>query len=212
MNKKIGLIVFILCGVIFCGCSSQEERDFAERSALDVSAPPQSDGETLSLQEQAENAKEQAEISDLETEIEGTEQAPVLEVYDPGWSEERILEELEKRKPYRDNCSFYSEVMDYMEKVREVTDISMYMEPLYATDTRRYTEEDFADVPPLIIHLAKNEIYARHGYVFQNEDISDYFMGQLWYRPSVTKDEFDDSVFNEYETENIMLLSNLDTL
>ena len=80
-----------------------------------------------------------------------------------------------------------------MENIREVRDISMYMEPLYATDTRRYTEEDFADVPPLIIHLAKNEIYARHGYLFRNEDLHN-----------------GDSVFNEFEIENIKLLSNLD--
>lgn len=139
------------------------------------------------------------------------EQAPVLEAYDPSWSEERILEELENRKSYRDNCSFYSEVVDYMENIREVRDISMYVEPLYATDTQRYTEEDFADVPPLIIHLAKNEIYARHGYLFSNEDLYNYFMGQLWYRPSITKEEFDDSVFNECEIENIKLLANLDT-
>lgn len=155
--------------------------------------------------------QERTEISNLETETEGTGQAPVLEVYDPSWSEERILEELENRKSYRDHCSFYSEVLDYMENIREVRDISMYVEPLYATDTRRYTEEDFADVSPLIIHLAKNEIYARHGYLFRNEDLYNYFMGQLWYRPSIRQEEFDDSVFNECEIENIKLLSNLDT-
>ncbi len=328
MNKRMGLMVLGLCCAIFCSCSSQEEgeKNFAEKSALDISDSPQSstvhdreamylnysdysgiwsedgvsyedimrnggaefhveisdnneltgyiyvqqgltgrmaeienitgiieDGKcyysfsddgwgnsgTLCIQFQQneivievqdfvlndENRsgfgidrtyvmlpmRERTEISSLEMETEGTGQASVLEAYDPSWSEERILEELENRKPYRENCSFYSEVVDYMENIREVRDISMYVEPLFATDTQRYTEEDFADVPPLIIHLAKNEIYARHGYLFSNEDLYNYFMGQLWYRPSIMKEEFDDSVFNECEIENIKLLANLDT-
>ena len=53
-----------------------------------------------------------------------------------------------------------------MEGVREVTDPDIYIYSLYATDTKYYSKEDFQDVPPLIIYLAKNEIYARHGYIF----------------------------------------------
>ncbi|WP_442960233.1 YARHG domain-containing protein [Pseudobutyrivibrio sp. YE44] len=63
---------------------------------------------------------------------------------------------------------------------------------------------------PRIIYLAKNEIYARHGYIFSDSDLNNYFMSQLWYIPEIAPADFDDSVFNEYEKANLQLLSQLD--
>ena len=98
-----------------------------------------------------------------------------------------------------------------MENVREVRDISMYTESLYDTDKKYYQISDFDNVPPLIIYLAKNEIYARHGYIFKDTDLNNYFLSQLWYLPEVDSNAFDTSVFNEYETANLQLLAQLDT-
>ena len=61
------------------------------------------------------------------------------------------------------------------------------------------------------IRTAKNEIYARHGYIFKDENLKNYFMGQLWYIPSVKAEEFDDSVFSDIEKRNLELLNRLDT-
>lgn len=66
-------------------------------------------------------------------------------------------------------------------------------------------------MPPLIIHLAKNEIYARRGYIFNNPDLNNFYLTQLWYVPEIQAADFDDSVFNEYEKYNLELLSKLDT-
>ena len=101
--------------------------------------------------------------------------------------------------------------LDLLENDREVRDISMYINPLYYTDTEYYNEDSFSGVPSLIIHLAKNEIYARHGYIFKDENLKNYFMGQLWYIPSVKAEEFDDSVFSDIEKRNLELLNRLDT-
>ena len=98
-----------------------------------------------------------------------------------------------------------------MENVMEVRDISMNIYPIYATDTRYYQASDFSNVPPLIIHVAKNEIYARHGYIFKNQDLNAYFLSQLWYLPEFDSETFDSSVFNEYENANLQLLVQLDT-
>ena len=97
-----------------------------------------------------------------------------------------------------------------MEGVREVTDPDIYIYSLYATDTKYYSKEDFQDVPPLIIYLAKNEIYARHGYIFKDENLNNYFKGQLWYIPLISAEEFDGSILNEYERENLKLLAEID--
>lgn len=115
------------------------------------------------------------------------------------------------QKTYLENCSFYDEVLRYMENERMITDISMVIDPLFYTDQVYYTEEDFRNEPPLIIYLAKNEIYARHGYIFKDYDLNNYFKGQIWYLPSLDANEFSDSVFNDFEIENLKLLVNLDT-
>lgn len=81
------------------------------------------------------------------------------------------------------NDSVFVEVLNYKEaeNVREVRDISNLIEPLFETDKKYYTEEEFEKEPMLVIHLAKNEIYARHGYIFENPDLYNYFMGCIWY-------------------------------
>lgn len=86
------------------------------------------------------------------------------------------------------------------------------MEPLFFTDMKYYTADDFKNAPKLIIHLAKNEVYARHGYIFKDTELQNYFMGCLWYTPTCESSDFDDSVFNKYEKANLKLLAELDNL
>ena len=76
---------------------------------------------------------------------------------------------------------------------------------------RFWPKEEFENEPMLVIHLAKNEIYARHGYIFADKDLHNYFMGCIWYNPTCDSANFDDSIFNEYETANLELLADLDT-
>ncbi len=135
----------------------------------------------------------------------------MYEKYYAHWTDSEMQNAIAERKRYRDQCSFYPEVSDYLENIREVRDISSVVEPLYFTDLKIYQKQDFDQVPPLIIHLAKNEIYARHGYIFNNQDLNNYFKGQIWYEPSITPENFKDNVFNKNEQVNLKLLSSLDT-
>lgn len=59
--------------------------------------------------------------------------------------------------------------------------------------------------------MAINEIYARHGRKFQNQTIQEYFNQKAWYVPSIEAEMFDESVFNEYEKNNIKLLAGTTT-
>ena len=52
---------------------------------------------------------------------------------------------------------------------------------------------------------------ARHGYIFKNEDLYNYFMGCVWYNPTCKAEDFDDSVLNEYEKANLEILASMDT-
>lgn len=132
-------------------------------------------------------------------------------IYNSSWTEEEMIKAVNERSQYYKASAYYPEIIDYWENVREVRDISNVLEPLFETDKKYYTKEEFESEPMLVIHLAKNEIYARHGYIFTNQDLYNYFMGCIWYSPTYDSTDFDDSIFNEYEKANLKILSDLDT-
>lgn len=131
--------------------------------------------------------------------------------YNSSWTEEEIINAINERSQYYRSSAYYSEIVDYWENVREVRDISNFIEPLFETDKKYYTKEEFENESMLVIHLAKNEIYARHGYTFADKDLYNYFMGCIWYSPTCDSTNFDDSIFNEYERTNLEILADLDT-
>ena len=58
------------------------------------------------------------------------------------------------------------------------------------------------------IQQAVNEIYARHGRVFQKADVAAYFASKSWYHPIQGKT--DDQIvaeFNSYEKANVDFLA-----
>ena len=127
-------------------------------------------------------------------------------------SREKELENtIDERSQYYRASAYYLEIVDYWENVREARDVSNVNEPLFATNKQYYTKENFENEQKLVIHLAKNEIYARHGYIFKNEDLYNYFMGCVWYNPTCKAEDFDDSVLNEYEKANLEILASMDT-
>lgn len=75
------------------------------------------------------------------------------------------------------------------------------------SDSRYITDEDLTGLSDYEILLARNEIYARHGRIFVNEDLNSYFRSKSWYQPAVSGEDFTEeyaaSVFNEYERANI---------
>lgn len=127
-------------------------------------------------------------------------------------SREKELENtIDERSQYYRASAYYLEIVDYWENVREARDVSNVNEPLFATNKQYYTKENFENEPKLVIHLAKNEIYARHGLYFKNEICINYFMGCVWYNPTCKAEDFDDSVLNEYEKANLEILASMDT-
>ena len=60
------------------------------------------------------------------------------------------------------------------------------------------------------LYLARNEIYARHGRMFKNSDLQQYFGSQSWYMPLYSPENFDEGVFNAYEKENINLIKSVE--
>jgi tetratricopeptide (TPR) repeat protein len=52
------------------------------------------------------------------------------------------------------------------------------------TSERLITEYDLQAMSGRDLELMRNEIYARHGWVFRRPDLRQYFEGQPWYRPN----------------------------
>ena len=87
-------------------------------------------------------------------------------------------------------------------------DASEYILP--DSDTRCLTEEDVAGLSEDEIRIALNEIYARHGRIFQSEDLNAYFASRSWYEPKYSAEEFsavESSIMKDCEIKTIDLLA-----
>ena len=78
---------------------------------------------------------------------------------------------------------------------------------LPGSNTAYLTEADLAGLTKEELRLARNELYARHGRKFKDESLNQYFSAKSWYHPSIEPDQFNESVFNEYEIANRKLIA-----
>lgn len=61
-------------------------------------------------------------------------------------------------------------------------------------------------LPDNTLWIARNEIYARHGRQFANEYLQQYFNRRTWYEGKIPPQEFQESVLNQIERDNLQLL------
>ena len=74
------------------------------------------------------------------------------------------------------------------------------------SNSRMLSEAELENLGERELMLARNEIFARHGFIFTTQWIQGYFLTQGWYRGTVPANQFDSSVFNAYERANIDLI------
>lgn len=73
------------------------------------------------------------------------------------------------------------------------------------SSTRYLTDNEVSSLSKEQLGYARNEIYARHGYVFKTEKYAQYFSSKSWYKPNpsfIPGDEY----LNQYEIKNYMLI------
>lgn len=73
---------------------------------------------------------------------------------------------------------------------------------LPTSDSEYLTRDDLAGFTAEECRLARNEIYARHGRMFQDEELQNYFNSFDWYQPTIESDDFQESMLNQYEIAN----------
>lgn len=71
--------------------------------------------------------------------------------------------------------------------------------------THVYTRSELAGLSTYELYLARNEIPARHGYLFENQDLQVYFASKSWYHGTLAKDEFRsiEGILNSTEETNV---------
>lgn len=73
---------------------------------------------------------------------------------------------------------------------------------LSASNQRVMNDQDMASLSKGQLRLARNEIYARHGYIFKSKDLQKYFASKSWYHP----DPAFKGALSEVEKQNVAIL------
>lgn len=74
------------------------------------------------------------------------------------------------------------------------------------SDNRYLTGNDLRNLNETELILARNEIFARHGYIFNDTVLKEYFCCENWYAPKILGSDFDSSVFSDQENANLQLI------
>lgn len=78
------------------------------------------------------------------------------------------------------------------------------------SDKKYLSKDEVQSVDSSMLNIGKNEIYARHGYIFTDENLKQYFEEKLWYKGEVTADQFEENQLNSFEKKNIELINNIE--
>lgn len=78
------------------------------------------------------------------------------------------------------------------------------------TDTIRYTEEQLACLDTYGLRITRNEIYARHGRMFNDQEMQEFFTNQSWYVLQSASGDFDEDCLNEVERYNSELIRSVE--
>lgn len=73
---------------------------------------------------------------------------------------------------------------------------------LPGSDSKYITMADLKGFSAEECRIARNEIYARHGRKFQDEELQAYFDSKDWYHGTIDPDSFKEDMLNDYELAN----------
>jgi len=76
---------------------------------------------------------------------------------------------------------------------------------------RALTVSDISNMSIVELQMAINEIYARHGYIFRDPSLQQYFNSLSWYTGTTPANQFNSSVLSATEKQNIELLMKEET-
>ena len=178
----------------------------AVASANQAQAQVQAESEAaLKAEAEAEAAKkaEEDEAAKAEEEARKAEEEAEAEAARKEREEEAARKREEREQKQREEQQEMQEALENEEEVLSGDYI------LADSNARYYSESEIEQLTDRELIFALNEIYARKGRMFTNEEIRSYFESKSWYKGTIPPEEFDadqESHFNEYELANLSLL------
>ena len=70
------------------------------------------------------------------------------------------------------------------------------------------TEDEMVELDYYGARIVLNEIYARHGRKFKDQELQEHFDSKIWYSGTIEPENFSDSMLNEVEKQNAKILKN----
>ena len=108
--------------------------------------------------------------------------------------EKQKRQEAGKQLATEKQSSFNKGDVEHLDKLTSVSSV---------LSTRLLTESDLRGFSKQELRILRNEIFARHGYIFKSQDLRDYFSKKDWYKPrynDVTR------LLNTIELKNIAFI------
>lgn len=100
-----------------------------------------------------------------------------------------------------DTSSIYDNTSDDSDTdVLDDYDDGEYIFP--TSDTRKLAKSDIKGKSKKELRIGRNEIYARHGRRFQDEELQDYFDSQSWYEGTTDPQDFSEDELSSVEKRN----------
>ena len=80
----------------------------------------------------------------------------------------------------------------------------------YDSDSRYLSKDELYGLSAWQLRIARNEIYARHGRLFNDKSLQQYFNSCSWYNGYISPSKFNENVLNKYENYNIKLIKSVE--
>lgn len=129
------------------------------------------------------------QIKDMENDVTSEESSEDLDNYDDSdLSEDDYDSDLNEDS---DNYSDSSEENEYI---------------LPDSANRKLKKSDLKGLSKEELRIARNEIYARHGRMFDDKNLQKYFESQSWYEGTVPASEFSEDVLSSVEKKNVAFI------
>ncbi|MCI9162044.1 MAG: YARHG domain-containing protein [Lachnospiraceae bacterium] len=74
------------------------------------------------------------------------------------------------------------------------------------SSSRRLSMSDLAGLSKDQLKIARNEIYARHGRLFDSETLQFYFNSKSWYHGTIAPSAFSEDLLSQVEKDNVKLI------
>lgn len=146
----------------------------------------------------------------------------LAEAYPEQEEAEGMLKFLNLEKKSSVECSFSEEKLNKIYyRVLSEEEVTSYQQAkeeklraefIFPDSDKKYLSEDEVRAKTVEdLMVGRNEIFARHGYIFEDANLKSYFENTSWYQGTVVSSEFNsEQVFNEFEKKNVELIKKVE--